>query len=39
MQEAVIVTYLDNLSAKTDAISGAGHLERVFALDTHVVKK
>lgn len=38
IQEAVIVTYLDNLSAKTDAISGAGHMEKVFALDTHVVK-
>lgn len=38
MQEAVIVNYLDNLSAKTDAISGAGHMEKVFALDTHVVK-
>lgn len=38
MQEAVIVTYLDNLSAKTDAITGAGNMERVFALDTHVVK-
>lgn len=37
-QEAVIVTYLDNLSAKTDAISGAGNMEKVFALDTHVVK-
>ena len=38
MQEAVIVTYLDNLSAKTDAITGAGNMEKVFALDTHVVK-
>jgi len=38
MQEAVIVNYLDNLSAKTDAITGAGNMEKVFALDTHVVK-
>lgn len=38
MQEAVIVNYLDNLSAKTDAIIGAGNMEKVFALDTHVVK-
>lgn len=38
MQEAVIVNYLDNISAKTDAITGAGNMERVFALDTHVVK-
>lgn len=38
MQEAVIINLLDNLSAKTDAIEFAGNLERVFALDTHVVK-
>lgn len=38
LQEAVIINQLDNLSAKTDAIEGAGHLEKVFALDTHVVK-
>ncbi|MCQ2197474.1 MAG: HD domain-containing protein [Bacteroidaceae bacterium] len=38
MQEAVIVTYLDNLSAKTDAITNAGHMEKVYALDTHVIK-
>ncbi|MBQ0048735.1 MAG: HD domain-containing protein [Bacteroidales bacterium] len=38
LQEAVVINLLDNLSAKTDAIEGAGHMERVFALDTHVVK-
>lgn len=38
MQEAVIINYLDNLSAKTDAISTAGNMERVFCLDTNVVK-
>ncbi len=38
MQEAVIVTYLDNLSAKTDAITHAGNMEKVYALDTHVIK-
>lgn len=39
MQEAIIINHLDNLSAKTDAISGAGHMEKVFALGTHVVKE
>lgn len=38
MQEAVIINLLDNLSAKTDAIEFAGNMEKVFALDTHVVK-
>lgn len=38
MQEAVIVNYLDNLSAKTDAINCAGNMEKVFALDTHIIK-
>ena len=37
-QEAVIVTLLDNLSAKTDTMEGTGHLEHSFPLSTHVVK-
>lgn len=37
-QEAIIVNMVDDLSAKTDCIETAGNLERVFALDTHVVK-
>lgn len=37
-QEAVIVTLLDNLSAKTDTIEGTGNMEHSFPLGTHVVK-
>ena len=38
IQEASIVSYLDNISAKTDTIEGAGEMEYVNALGTHVVK-
>ena len=37
-QEASIVTYLDNLSAKTDTMEGAGDMEYCAPLSTHVVK-
>lgn len=37
-QEAILVTLLDNLSAKSDCIDGAGNMEKVFALGTTVVK-
>lgn len=37
-QEALIVSMVDDLSAKTDCADAAGDMERVFALDTHVVK-
>ncbi len=37
-QEAIIVSMVDDLSAKTDCVEQAGNLERVFALDTHVIK-
>lgn len=37
-QEAIIVNIIDNLSAKTDCANGAGNMEKVFALSTHVVK-
>ncbi len=37
-QEAFIVHYLDNLSAKTDTIEAANDMENVFTLGTHVVK-
>lgn len=37
-QEASIVTYLDNISAKTDIMEGAGDMEQNFYLGTHVVK-
>lgn len=37
-QEAVIVTLIDNLSAKTDTMEGTGNMEYVHALSTHVVK-
>ena len=37
-QEAAIVTYLDNISAKTDAAETAPDGEYVGALGTHVVK-
>jgi hypothetical protein len=32
------VSYLDNISAKTDTIEGEGEMEYVNALGTHVVK-
>lgn len=38
MQEAVIVTLLDNLSAKVDTIEGAGDGEACGALGTHIIK-
>lgn len=38
IQEASIVSYLDNISAKTDTIDGAGEMEYVNALGTHVIK-
>lgn len=38
MQEAVIVTLLDNLSAKVDTIEGAGDGEVCGALGTHIIK-
>jgi len=37
-QEAAIVSYLDNISAKTDAMEGAGDMEKNVSLGTHVVK-
>ncbi len=37
--EAAIVTYLDNISAKTDTIHGSAHMDRVRALGTNVVKE
>lgn len=39
LPEAALVNYLDNISAKTDAMEGAGDMERVPALDTHIVKE
>lgn len=38
MQEAVIVNYLDNLSAKAENIKDSGNMEKSFCLGTHVVK-
>ena len=38
MQEAVIVTYLDNLSAKAENIKDTGNMEQSYCLGTHVVK-
>lgn len=38
-QEAVLVNMLDNLSAKMDNIAGTGHMEKSFALGTHIVKE
>ena len=38
LQEASIVSYLDNISAKTDTMEGAGEMEYVNALGTHVIK-
>ena len=37
-QEAAIVSYLDNISAKTDTMEGTGNMEYVHALSTHVIK-
>ena len=37
-QEASIVNYLDNISAKTDIMEGAGDMEQNYYLGTHVVK-
>ena len=37
-QEAAIVSYLDNISAKTDIMEGSGDMEASGALGTHVVK-
>lgn len=36
--EAQIVTYLDNISAKTDMMHNSANMERVWALSTNVVK-
>lgn len=38
MQEAVIVNYLDNLSAKTENIKTTGEMEYSGCLGTHIVK-
>lgn len=38
IQEASIVNYLDNISARTDTMEGAGEMEYVNALGTHVIK-
>lgn len=37
-QEAILVTHLDNISAKMDALDSTGNMERNFALGTHVIK-
>ncbi len=37
-QEASIVSYLDNISAKTDTMEGTGDMEYSAPLSTHVVK-
>ena len=37
--EAALVNYLDNISAKSDAMEGAGDMEMVPALGTHIVKE
>lgn len=37
-QEASIVSYLDNISAKTDTMEGCGNMENCGPLGTHVVK-
>lgn len=39
LQEAVVVNLLDDLSAKTDSLEGAGEMEYCSALETHAVKK
>ncbi|MBP5716028.1 MAG: HD domain-containing protein, partial [Bacteroidales bacterium] len=38
MQEAVIVNYLDNISAKAENIKDTGDMEMSFCLGTHVIK-
>lgn len=38
MQEAVIVNYLDNLSAKAENIKDTGNMEQSMCLGTHVIK-
>lgn len=37
-QEASIVTYLDNISAKTDTMEGTGDMEMCGFLGTHIIK-
>ena len=37
-QEAAIVNYLDNISAKAEIMNGSGDMEANMALGTHVVK-
>ena len=37
-QEAIIVSFVDNLSAKTTTIDENGNMEKVYALDTTIVK-
>lgn len=37
-QEASIVNYLDNISAKTDTMEGTGAMEECWALGTRVIK-
>ena len=37
-QEAMLVHFLDNLSAKSDTIEGSGNMEYISALGTRVVK-
>ena len=37
-QEAMIVTFIDNISAKTTTIEENGNMEKVFALETTIVK-
>ena len=39
LPEAALVNYLDNISAKTDAMEGACDMEMVPALGTHIVKE
>lgn len=36
--EALLVNYLDNISAKADTFNTTGNMEKSFALGTHVVK-
>ena len=37
-QEALILNFIDNISAKTDTVDSSGNMEKVFALGTNVVK-
>lgn len=37
-QEALIVSFIDNISAKTTTIDENGNMEKVYALDTNIVK-